>query len=63
VSTNTDVSVVAFTHVDFDADSVNFAASDLTEEQKGLLLAHAENVKAAQEARAGMVRTVKALFK
>jgi len=54
--------IVAFTHVDLDADAVNFVKRDLTPEQKGLLMAHGESVKAAQETRAGVVAMIRSFF-
>ena len=54
--------LIAFTHIDADADSINFVKKDLSAEQKGLLIAHNESVKAAQEARTGFVAMVRSLF-
>jgi hypothetical protein len=57
-----DLTIVAFTHIDLDADSINFVDRNLTEEKKALLIAHNESVKAAQETRSGIVAMVKAFF-
>jgi hypothetical protein len=54
--------LVAFTHVDLDADSINFVKRDLAEEQRALLIAHHEAVKAAQETRAGVVAMIRSFF-
>ena len=54
--------VVAFTHIDLDADAINFVNKDLTEEKKALVAAHNESVRAAQETRAGIVSMVRAFF-
>jgi hypothetical protein len=51
--------VVAFTHLDFDCDSVNFAKEDLTEAQEMLLKAHRETVSVAQETRMAVVKMIK----
>ena len=51
--------VVAFTHLDFDCDSVNFAKENLTEAQEMLLKAHRETVSVAQETRLAVVKMIK----
>lgn len=61
-STAATIDLIAFTHVELDADSVNFVKKDLTPEQKGLLAAHAEAVKSAQETRAGIVAMIRSFF-
>jgi hypothetical protein len=58
-----EMSVVAFTHIDIDADAIHFVKSDLTEEDRALLTAHNEAVRAAQDTREGIVRMVRSFLK
>jgi hypothetical protein len=50
--------VVAFTHVDFDCDSVNFVKTDMTEAEAKLLDAHNAMVNTAQETRQGVITMI-----
>ena len=54
--------VVAFTHIDFDCDVVNFVKAGLSEGGKTLLEAHNEMVKTSQEARQAMVKFIRELI-
>ena len=56
VSAKSDFSVLAFTHIDMDADSTNYVRSDLSAEDAALVHAHNEMVKTAQETRMGAIR-------
>ena len=53
------VSLVAYTHLDLDSDAVLFVKSGLSEGEKPLVEAHNVMVMASQEARLAFVRTVK----
>ena len=55
----TNVSLVAYTHLDLDSDAVLFVKSGLSESEKPLVEAHNEMVTASKEARLAFVRTVK----
>lgn len=59
--TDSDIAVVAFTHVSLDRDAVQFVQSGLSEEEKALVGSHVQMVTAAQEARLAMIRTFKDL--
>ncbi|MCG8355717.1 MAG: hypothetical protein MI920_09120 [Kiloniellales bacterium] len=56
------VHIVAFTHIDFDKDAVNFVKSGLTPEETPLISAHNDMVKTANEARLAVVNFVKGLI-
>ena len=55
------VHVVAFTHIDFDKDAVNFVKSGLTPEEEPMIKAHNEMLKTANEARLAVINFVKGL--
>ena len=58
-----DLRLVAFTHIAFDKDAVNFVASDLTPAETGLVTAHKEMVTASIEGRIAMVEAVTGFIK
>ncbi|GAB4408530.1 MAG: hypothetical protein OHK0053_35280 [Microscillaceae bacterium] len=51
--------LVAYTHIDFDTDSVNFVKEDLSNEVKALIEAHRVMVEAAQNARRSVLNIIK----
>lgn len=55
----TNMSLVAYTHLDFDSDAVLFVKGALSEGEKPLVDAHNAMVKASQEARLAFVRAIK----
>ncbi len=57
--TNANLDVVAFTHIDFDCDAVNFVKTGASEGEAPLLAAHNQMVKTSQETRAGVVKMIK----
>ena len=59
VKNSVNVSVVAFTHIELDCDSVMFVKKGISESEKVILDAHNETVKTAQDTRLGVVRLVK----
>jgi hypothetical protein len=54
--------VVAFTHLDFDCDSVYFVREDLSEGDRKLLEHHEHAVKTARDTREAFVRMIKELL-
>jgi hypothetical protein len=56
------VKVEAFTHIDFDQDTIQFFKSDLKESDLTYKL-HQESVKASQEARAAFLEFVEGIVK
>jgi hypothetical protein len=54
-----DLEVVAFTHIDFDCDAVNFVKTGAGEGEKTILEAHTQMVKTAQETRQSMIKLVR----
>ncbi len=56
VGTGSELTLVALTHIDVDADSTSFVSSGLTADQKELIAYHAKAVEAAQTARSSMVK-------
>lgn len=58
-STAGNMEVVAYTHIDFDKDAVNFVKQGLGEADLPLVQAHNEMVKTAQEGRLAIIRAVK----
>jgi len=61
--TGSQLEIVAFTHVEWDKDSVNFVRKDLTDEQKTLVAFHNSAVEAAQKSRLEAVKLVGDLLK
>ena len=57
-----DIEVVAFTHVDLDADSLNFVKKNLSLAETALVEAHNEAVITAQETRAGIIEMAKSFI-
>ena len=57
--TSSDISVVAFTHIDFDTDTVNFVKTGAGEGDKALLEAHQAMVKTSQDTRSAVIKMVK----
>lgn len=53
------VYIVATTHIDVDQDSVNFVKNNLSDDEKSLVKAHLEAIKAAQEARHSFLKFAK----
>lgn len=54
--------VVAFTHLDFDCDSVYFVQEDLSEQDRKLLEHHENAVKTARDTRQAFVNMIKELL-
>lgn len=54
--------IVAYTHAEWDLDSVNFVRKDLSEGDKDLLAAHNAAVEAAQKSRFEAVKVVASLL-
>lgn len=54
--------LVAHTHIDFDKDSVNFVAADLTPGDAALVTAHKEMVTASVEGRLAMLTALRELI-
>ncbi len=50
--------VVAYTHAEWDLDSVNFVKKDLSDSEKDLIAAHHSAVEAAQKSRFEAVRII-----
>ena len=59
---NADLRLVAHTHIDFDKDSVNFVAADLTPGDAALVAAHKEMVTASVEGRLAMLTALRELI-
>ena len=57
------LTVVAYTHAEWDMDSVNFVRQELTEGDKQLVEAHQAAVEAAQKSRFEAVKIVAGLLK
>lgn len=55
--------VVAYSRIDFDHDTVNFAMQNPTEEDKRLYQLHVDSIKAAQDARAAFINMLAGMFK
>lgn len=51
--------IVAYTHIDFDKDAINYVKKGLGEEEMPLIQAHNEMVKTSQEGRLALVKAVK----
>ncbi len=62
-SDDSKLSVVAYTHSEWDLDTVNFVTSELTDGTKDLLEAHNSAVKAAQLSRFEAMRTMAGLIR
>lgn len=60
---NTELKLVAYSRFEIDSDASNIVRSNLTEEDKVLLEAHTELVKAAQESRKAIFEFAKSLVK
>jgi len=60
---NTQLQLVAYSRFEIDSDASNIVRSNLTEEDKVLLEAHTELVKAAQESRKAIFEFAKSLAK
>jgi hypothetical protein len=60
---NTELQLVAYSRFEIDSDASNIVRSNLTEEDKVLLEAHTELVKAAQESRKAIFEFAKSLAK
>lgn len=58
-SATSDIEVVAFTHIDFDTDTVNFVKTGAGEGDRALLEAHQAMVKTSQDTRASVIKMVK----
>jgi len=56
---NTNVSVVAFTHIDLDKDVVQFVKQGLSEGEKPLVDAHNAMVDSSHKARLALIRSIK----
>jgi hypothetical protein len=59
----TELQLVAYSRFEIDSDAANIVRSNLTEEDKVLLAAHTELVKAAQESRKAIFEFAKSLLK
>ena len=54
--------IVAFTHIDFDCDSVYFVQEDLSEQDRKLIEHHEAAVKTARDTRQAFVNMIKELL-
>lgn len=57
--TNADVNVVAFTHIDFDQDTVQFVKKGLGPEEKELWTMHKDSIESAKNSRIAMLNFIK----
>ncbi len=57
-----DIYVLAYSRIDFDQDTVNFVANDLTEGDKAVYQLHLDSVKASLEARAAFINMLAGIF-
>jgi hypothetical protein len=63
IALNAELKLIAYSRFEIDSDASNIVRSNLTEEDKVLLEAHTELVKAAQESRKAIFEFAKSLLK
>ena len=56
---NTNMTLLAYTHIDLDSDTIHFVKSGLSEGEAPLVEAHNAMVKSSQDARLAFVKAVK----